>query len=230
MILKGKLAWWIGQALLCWLIQFCNSHFWIVRNRNTHTWIYSYWLSFKVIEYRWMITPPPPHPPPMSSKGIFTPLSGIIIEKGMFTYPSTLSSDKLVIFSLDTGPTASIIVLLFKVWVIFQLLWCLWQSSEKEREWADLIDNIWRPVMQIIICAQWKLSNWMVQRWYNSEFKPNGQKRKKGVLIRLLLQQTSQNVNLLFCWPFVTKNDKCVKWEENQHMSSPVIKLLVLFL
>lgn len=42
-----------------------------------------------------------------------------------WTYPSALSSNKLVIFSLDTGPAASIIVLLFKVRVIFQLLWCL---------------------------------------------------------------------------------------------------------
>lgn len=47
------------------------------------------------------------------------------------THPGTLSSNKLVIFSLDTGPAASIIVLLFKVRVIFQFLWCLWKTQKQ---------------------------------------------------------------------------------------------------
>lgn len=51
------------------------------------------------------------------------------------THPSTLSSNKLVIFSLDTSPAASIIVLLFKVRVIFQLLRCLWEKQSQS--WAN---------------------------------------------------------------------------------------------
>lgn len=55
--------------------------------------------------------------------------------EGMWTstHPGTLSSNKLVIFSLDTSPAASIIVLLFKVRIIFQLLWCL-QQTQRQRK------------------------------------------------------------------------------------------------
>lgn len=55
------------------------------------------------------------------------------VGKWTSTYPGTLSSNKLVIFSLDTGPTASIIVLLLKVRVVFQLLWCLWETKRQNR-------------------------------------------------------------------------------------------------
>lgn len=51
------------------------------------------------------------------------------VLKRTATHPSTLSSNKLVIFSLDTGPAASIVVLLLEVRVIFQLLWCLEQTQ-----------------------------------------------------------------------------------------------------
>lgn len=48
------------------------------------------------------------------------------------THPSTLSSNKLVIFSLYTSPAASIIVLLLEVRVIFQLLWCLEETQTQK--------------------------------------------------------------------------------------------------
>lgn len=53
------------------------------------------------------------------------------VGKWTSTHPSTLSSNKLVIFSLDTCPAASIIVFLFKVRVILQLLWCLWETQRE---------------------------------------------------------------------------------------------------
>lgn len=45
------------------------------------------------------------------------------------THPSALPSDELVIFSLDAGSAASVVVLLLKVRVILELLRCLGKTN-----------------------------------------------------------------------------------------------------
>lgn len=45
------------------------------------------------------------------------------------THPSALPSDELVVFGLDAGSAAGVVVLLLKVRVVLQLLWGLQQQQ-----------------------------------------------------------------------------------------------------
>lgn len=47
------------------------------------------------------------------------------------THPSALSSNELVVFGLDAGSAASVVVLLLKVGVVLQLLRCLKEKEKK---------------------------------------------------------------------------------------------------
>lgn len=84
------------------------------------------------------------------------------VGKWTSTHPSTLSSNELVIFSLDTSPAASIIVLLFKVGVIFQLLWCLWETQRQNRANSQRERN-WNII---------RLLNWQLKRAHFFDFMP----------------------------------------------------------
>lgn len=52
------------------------------------------------------------------------------------THPSALPSDELVIFSLDAGSAASVVVLLLKVRVVLKLLRCLGKTNKQTKTYT----------------------------------------------------------------------------------------------
>lgn len=52
------------------------------------------------------------------------------------THPSALPSDELVIFSLDAGSAASVVVLLLKVRVVLKLLRCLGKTNKQAKTYT----------------------------------------------------------------------------------------------
>lgn len=88
-----------------------------------------------------------------------------------FTHPSALPGDELVIFSLDAGSAASVVVLLLKVRVILELLRCLGKTNKQR---LDLYNLSWAAIIisNEVVCPACVIVQWFVQHTKRNTCSP----------------------------------------------------------